>query len=125
VTCGEFKAETWRSGTTSNWSIARGPEKNTEAAALRKGPRFECIDGAVLAVEFVPANGAPFLDLYFPDGTNIGYGGQHLERNGRFILPIQARARIPARFRAAFEYHCRFELPADPIPSDSRKDCVP
>ena len=122
--CGTFKAETWRTQSTSHWTIARGPERNTENAVLKKGPRFECIDGAVLAVEFVPASGQPFLDLNFPDGTTVDYGGQHFERNGRFVLPIQARARIPAPFRAAFDYHCRFELPADPIPPESRKDCV-
>ena len=122
--CGPFKTESWRTAGTSHWTIARGAEKNTENAVLKKGPRFECIDGKVLALEFTPANGAPFLDLYFPDGADIGYGGQHFERNGRFVLPIQARPRIPAPFRAAFDYHCRFELPADPIPADVRKDCV-
>lgn len=109
---------------TAYWSIQRGNEKNTESAALKKGPRFECIGNGALAIEFVPASGQPFLDLHFPDGTNIGYGGQHLEKNGRFILPIQARARIPALFRAAFDYHCRLEMPADPIPAENRKDCV-
>lgn len=123
-TCGAFKTESWRTANTSHWTIARRAEKTTENAVLKKGPRFECIAGEVLALEFVPANGAPFLDLYFPDGTDIGYGGQHLERNGRFVLPIQARPRIPAPFRASFDYHCHFELPADPIPPDSRKDCV-
>ena len=123
--CGAFKAESWRSGNTTHWTITRGKEKNTESAALRKGPRFECIGGAALAVEFVAASGQPFLDLQFPDGANIAYGGQHFERNGRFVLPIQARARMPAAFRSAFDYHCRLELPMDPIAPDLRKDCVP
>jgi hypothetical protein len=124
-TCGDYKTESWRTANTSHWTIARAAERNTETAVLKKGPRFECIAGAVLGVEFVPESGQPFLDLYFPDGTNIGYGGQHLERNGRFVLPIQAKPRIPAPFRAAFDYHCRLVLPADPIAPDSRKDCVP
>ena len=123
-TCGSFATESWKTANTSHWTIARGKEKNTESAVLKKGPRFECIGGAALAIEFVAASGQSFLDLHFPDGTNIGYGNQHLEKNGRFILPIQARPRIPVLFRAAFDYHCRLEMPADPIPPENRKDCV-
>ncbi len=123
-TCGSFTAESWRTDKTSHWTIARGTEKTTESEVLRTGPRFECIEGAVLAVEFAPANGAAFLSVNFPDGSDVSYGGQSFERNGRFVLPIQARSRIPALYRAAFDYHCRFELPADPIPPDGRKDCV-
>ncbi len=122
--CGAYTAETWRTGQTSHWTIARGADKSTENAVVKKGPRFECVAESVLAIEFVPAHGLPFLDLYFPDGTDIGYGGQYYERNGRFVLPIQARPRIPEPFRAAFDYHCRFELPADPIPPEARRDCV-
>ena len=121
--CGAFKTESWRTAKGSHWTIARASEKNTENAVLKKGPRFECIGGAVLVLEFVPANGLPFLDLYFPDGTDIGYGGQHFERNGRFVVPVQARPRIPEPFRASFDYHCRFELPADPITPDLRQFC--
>ena len=114
----------WRTTSTSYWTIARGTEKSTESAVLKKGPRFVCVAGGTLAIEFVAASGQSFLDLHFPDGTNIGYGGQHLERNGRFVLPIQARPRIPASYRTAFDYHCRLEMPADPIPAEMRKDCV-
>lgn len=123
-TCGAFSTESWRTGGTAHWTIQRGQEKNTESANLKKGPRFECIAGAVLAVEFVAASGQPFLDLHFPDGGNIGYGNQHMERGGRFVVPIQARARIPAAYRSAFDYHCRLEMPGDPIPAEVRKDCV-
>ena len=122
--CGSFTAESWRAGAMTYWTVARGKEKNTESASLKRGPRFECIASAVLAIEFVAASGQPFLDLNFPDGGNIGYGNQHMERNGRFIVPIQARARIPTPYRAAFDYHCRLEMPGDPIPADARKDCV-
>lgn len=123
--CGSLSADSWRAGERSYWTIARGAEKSTEDEILRKGPRFECVAGAVLALEYVPSRGSPFLDLYFPDGRDIGYGGQHFERNGRFVIPIQARSRIPAQFRDAFDYHCRMEMPADPVPADERKDCVP
>ncbi len=122
-TCGAFKTESWRTEKGSHWTIARASEKNTENAVLKKGPRFECIGGAVLAVEFVPANGQAFIDLLFPDGAEIAYGGQHFERNGRFVLPVQARARIPEAYRAAFDYHCRFSLPADPITPEMRAFC--
>lgn len=122
--CGTYTAEMWRTASTSHWTITQGKESNTETAVLKKGPRFVCVGGGTLAIEFVAASGQLFLDLHFPDGMNIGYGGQHLERNGRFILPIQARPRIPADYRAAFDYHCKLVMPADPIPDDVRKDCV-
>lgn len=114
----------WRTGATSHWTIARGAEKSTENAVVKKGPRFSCVSGSVLAIEFVAASGQSFLDLHFPDGSNIGYGSQTLERNGRYVLPIQARPRIPEAYRGAFDYHCRLEMPADPIPADVRRDCV-
>lgn len=123
VTCGVFKAGSARTAKGTSWTIARGAEKTTENAALKKGPRFECLGGAVLAVEFVPAHGPAFLDLYFPDGSDIGYGGQTFERNGRFVVPVQARPRIPPEFRGLFDYHCRFELPADPIKPEERAFC--
>lgn len=123
-TCGSFKTETKRTGSATQWTIARGAEKSTESGVLKSGPRFECIEGEVLAVEFTPASGNSFVGLYFPDGSDIGYGGQIARRNNRFVLPIQARARIEAKYRAAFDYHCRLEMPGDPIAPASRADCV-
>lgn len=114
----------WRTNSTSHWTIARGAERNTESAVLKKGPTFSCVGGNTLAIEFTAASGQLFLDLHFPDGSNIGYGGQHLVRNGRYVLPIQARPRIPAEARSAFDYHCKLVMPADPISDDMRKDCV-
>ena len=32
--------------------------------------------------------------------------------------------RIDPKYRADFDYHCRFNLPGDPIPEASRADCV-
>ena len=62
---------------------------------------------------------------YFPDGMNIGYGRQQIERRGtRFVLPVQAKARIPEPYRASFDYHCRLNMPADPIGSTARADCI-
>jgi hypothetical protein len=123
-TCGNFKAESTRTGASSRWTITRGSEKSTESGVLKNGPHFECIAGEVLAVEFTPTAGMSFVGLYFPDGSDIGYGGQILRRNNRFVLPIQARTRVEARFRAAFDYHCRLEMPADPIAPTSRADCI-
>ena len=122
--CGAFKVESWKTASASHWTIARAGTRSTETAILRSGPRLECLDGAVLAIEFVAASGQSFIDLYFPDGGNIAYGGQHLVRNGRFVLPVQAKRRIEPRFQAAFDYHCRLQMPADPISPESRKDCV-
>ncbi len=123
-TCGDFKAESKRVGAETEWTIARGKEKAKERSALRSGPHFDCVAGEVLAVEFTTSAGNGFVDLRFPDGNEIGYGGQIVRRNNRFVLPIQAKPRIDAKYRAAFDYHCRFNLPGDPIPEASRADCV-
>ncbi len=123
-TCGGFKAESKRVGAETQWTIANGKEKASERAALKRGPVFECVDNAVLAIEFTTSAGNGFVDLRFPDGNEIGYGGQIVRRNNRFVLPIQAKPRIDAKYRAAFDYHCRVNLPGDPIPEASRADCL-
>jgi hypothetical protein len=123
-TCGGFKAETKRIGSETQWTIANRKEKSSEQAALKSGPVFECVDNAVLAIEFTTSAGHSFVDLRFPDGNEIGYGGQIVRRNNRFVLPIQAKPRIDPKYRADFDYHCRFNLPGDPIPDASRADCV-
>jgi len=125
LTCGVLKAESSRASSTSQWTISGPSGKTTETGVLRSGPRFECIEGAILVVEFTSTAGHSFFDAYFPDGTNIGYGRQQIDRRGsRFVLPIQAKARIAAPFRAAFDYHCRLNMPADPIQPAARADCV-
>jgi len=125
LTCGVLKAESSRTSTSSLWTISGPSGKTTETGVLRSGPRFECIDGAILVVEFTSTAGHSFFDAYFADGTNIGYGRQQIDRRGsRFVLPIQAKARIAAPFRAAFDYHCRLNMPADPIEPAARADCV-
>jgi hypothetical protein len=125
LTCGVLKAETSRTSSTSRWTISGPSGGATETGVLRSGPRFECIDGAILVVEFTSSAGHSFFDAYFADGTNIGYGRQQIDRRGnRFVLPIQAKARIAAPYRAAFDYHCRLEMPADPIQPAARADCV-
>lgn len=126
LTCGVLKAETSRTSSTSSlWTISGPSGKTTETGVLRSGPRFECIEGAILVVEFTSSAGHSFFDAYFADGTNIGYGRQQIDRRGsRFVLPIQAKPRIAAPFRAAFDYHCRLNMPADPIQPAARADCV-
>ena len=126
LTCGVLKAESSRTSSTSSlWTISGPSGKTTETGVLRSGPRFECIEGAILVVEFTSTAGYSFFDAYFADGTNIGYGRQQIDRRGsRFVLPIQAKARIAAPFRAAFDYHCRLNMPADPIEPAARADCV-
>lgn len=123
-TCGTFKAESAKTGSTTRWTIQRGTDKSSETGTLRSGPRFGCVEGEVLSVEFTSSSGSGFVGLYFPDGTDISYGGQILHRNNRFVLPIQARPRIDAKYRGAFDYHCRLEMPGDPIPPASRADCI-
>lgn len=125
LTCGVLKAEASRTASTSQWTISGPSGKNTETGVLRSGPRFECIDGTILVVEFTSTAGHSFFDAYFADGTNIGYGRQQIDHRGnRFVLPIQAKARIAAPYRAAFDYHCRLNMPADPIPPAARADCI-
>jgi hypothetical protein len=125
LTCGVLQAESSRASSTSQWTVSGPAGKTTETGVLRSGPRFECIDGAILVVEFTSTAGYSFFDAYFPDGTNIGYGRQQIDRRGsRFVLPIQAKARIAAPFRAAFDYHCRLNMPADPIQPAARADCI-
>jgi len=125
LTCGVLKAESSRDSSTSRWTVSGPSGKTTETGVLRSGPRFKCIEGAILVVEFTSTAGHSFFDAYFPDGTNIGYGRQQIDRRGsRFVLPIQAKARIAAPFRAAFDYHCRLNMPADPIQPAARADCI-
>ena len=125
LTCGVLKAESSRTAATSQWTISGPKEKTTESGVLRSGPRFECIDGAVLAVEFTSTAGHSFFAAYFADGTNIGYGRQQIERRGgRVVLPVQAKARIAPPYRGAFDYHCRLNMPADPITPAARADCI-
>jgi hypothetical protein len=125
LTCGVLKAEASRSAASFQWTISGPSGKTTETGVLRSGPRFECIDGTILVVEFTSAAGHSVFEAYFDDGTNIGYGRQQIDRRGsRYVLPIQARTRIAAPFRGAFDYHCRLNMPADPIPPAARADCV-
>ena len=125
LTCGILKAESTKTAATSRWTISSPQEKTTETGVLRSGPRFECIDGTILVVEFTSSVGHSIFTAYFADGTNIGYGRQQIDRRGgRIVLPIQAKARIAQPYRASFDYHCRLEMPADPIQPATRADCV-
>ena len=125
LTCGVLQAESSRASSTSRWTVSGPSGKTTETGVLRSGPRFECIEGAILVVEFTSTAGHSFFDAYFADGTNIGYGSQQIDRRGsRFVLPIQAKARIAAPYRAAFDYHCKLNMPADPIDPATRTDCI-
>ncbi len=125
MTCGTLKAESLEGRRHIQAGRFRPFGKNHGNRHLRSGPRFECIDGAILVVEFTSAAGHSFFDAYFPDGTNIGYGRQQIERRGtRFVLPVQAKARIAVPYRASFDYHCRLNMPADPIESTARADCI-
>lgn len=125
LSCGVLKAETWKTAATSHWTIAGPSEKTTETGVLRSGPRFDCVAGAILVVEFTSQAGHSIFTAHFADGTHIGYGHQQIDRRGgRFVLPVQAKARIAAPYRAAFDYHCRLDMPADPIPPAARADCI-
>jgi hypothetical protein len=125
LTCGVLKGETSRTSSTFRWTISGPSGKTTETGILRSAPHFECIEGDILVLEFTSSVGHSFFDAYFADGTDIGYGRQQIDRRGgRFVLPIQAKARIAPPFRAAFDYHCRLNMPADPIQPAARADCV-
>jgi len=124
-TCGSFKAESRRDGQLTQWTVARGPEKTTEKGALRCAPRFECLEHVALMVEVTFATGSGTFAVYFPDGTDLTYSRQQIDRRGnRYVLPIQAKARIAPAFQAAFDYHCKMDMPLNPIPAGSRADCM-
>jgi hypothetical protein len=123
--CGSFKGEAKRDGQITLWTVARGAEKTTEKGVLRGAPRFECLGNAVLVVEVTFSTGSGTFTVYFPDGTDLAYSRQQIERRGnRYILPIQAKAHIAPTFQAAFDYHCKMDMPLNPIPAGSRADCV-
>ena len=123
--CGSFKAESRRDGQLTQWTVARGAEKTTEKGALRGAPRFECLESTVLIVEVTFATGSGTFAVYFPDGTDLTYSRQQIDRRGnRYVLPIQAKAHIAPAFQAAFDYHCKMDMPLYPIPAGSRADCV-
>ena len=125
LACGNLKGESSRTASTTLWTISGPSGKTTETGTLRSGPRFECIGGAVLVMEFTSSAGHSVFEAYFPDGSNITYGRQQIDHRGsRFVLPIQAKARIAAPYRAAFDYHCKLNMPADPIDPATRTDCV-
>ena len=76
-------------------------------------------------MEFTSSAGHSVFEAYFPDGSNIAYGRQQIDRRGgRIVLPVQAKARIAAPYRAAFDYHCKLNMPADPIQPAARADCI-
>ncbi|MPZ35189.1 MAG: hypothetical protein GEV13_30150 [Rhodospirillales bacterium] len=125
LACGTLKAESSRTSSTTQWTIGGPSGKTTETGVLRSGPRFECLDGAILVLEFTSSAGHSVFEAYFPDGTNIAYGRQQVDRRGgRVVLPIQAKMRIAAPYRAAFDYHCKLNMPADPIQPAARADCI-
>ena len=125
LACGTLKGESSRTASASQWTISGPSGKTTETGVLRSGPRFECIDGAILVMEFTSSAGHSVFEAYFPDGTSIAYGRQQIDRRGgRIVLPIQAKVRIAAPYRAAFDYHCKLNMPADPISPTARADCI-
>ena len=125
LVCGGLKAESLRMGNTAQWTIIGPAGKNTETGVLKSGPRFECLEGAILIVEFTSSAGHSVFSAWFPDGTDIDYGRQQIDHRGaRWVLPVQAKARIAPQYRSAFDYHCRLDMPADPISPAMRADCI-
>ena len=121
-TCGSFKAESRRDGPLTRWTVAG----TTEKGALRSPPRFECVESSTLIVEIAFTGGHGTVAVYFPDGSDLTYSRQQVDRrNGRWVLPIQAKAHVPPALRAAFDYHCKMDMPLSPIPPGSRGDCLP
>ena len=125
LSCGTLKGESSRTASASQWTISGPSGKTTETGVLRSGPRFECVGGAILVMEFTSSAGHSVFEAYFPDGTTIASGRQQIDRRGgRIVLPIQAKMRIAAPYRAAFDYHCKLNMPADPIQPAARADCI-
>ena len=74
LTCGTLKGESARTASASQWTISGPSGKTTETGVLRSGPRFECVAGAILVMEFTSSAGHSVFEAYFPDGTDIAYG---------------------------------------------------
>ena len=123
--CGTLKGKSSRTASASQWTISGPSGKTTETGVLRSGPRLESVGGTILVMEFTSSAGHSVFEAYFPDGTNIAYGRQQIDRRGGgIVLPIQAKMRIAAPYRAAFDYHCKLDMPADPISPAARADCI-
>jgi hypothetical protein len=126
VTCGAFVASWTVTGNTAQWTIARGKDRAVETAHLRTGPKFGCIGDAALSLEYGSTTGNAVLELHFADGNVISYARQHVDKRGeRWILPVQARRRVPPELRGAFDYHCKFDTHLDPISAEARTACAP
>src|SRR4029450_3779097 len=106
LTCGTLKGESSRTASASQWTISGPSGKTTETGVLRSGPRFECVGGAILVREFTSTAGHSVFEAYFPDGTNIAYGRQQIDRrSGRIVLPIQAKIGISGPHSARYAAH--------------------
>jgi hypothetical protein len=67
-------------------------------------------------MEFTSTAGHSVFEAISRTATNIAYGRQQIDRRGgRIVLPIQAKMRMAAPYRIAFDYHCKLDMPADPI----------
>src|SRR4029450_178450 len=108
LTCGTLKGESSRTASASQWTISGPSGKTTETGVLRSGPRFECVGGAIPGMAFTSTAGHSVFEAYFPDGTNIAYGRQQIDRRGgRIVLPIQAKMRMAGPYRRAVDCHRR------------------
>src|SRR5262249_43847948 len=68
LTCGTLKAESSRTASASQWTISGPSGKTTETGVLKSGPRFECLESAILVVGSPPAAGPSVFGLYPPAG---------------------------------------------------------
>jgi len=46
------------------------------------------------------------------------------QSGARYVLPVQAKAHIAPAFQASFDYHCKMDMPLNPIPAAVRADCL-
>jgi len=111
LTCGVLKAILADASTSRDDLRTLGEDH--ENGILRDGPRFDAIEGAIWSWSS-PRRGTS-SSVLICRRHRYSYGRQQIDRRGsRFVLPIQAKARLPA-VRAAFRLSLSSQYPADPI----------
>ena len=80
--------------------VSHDIRKTTETGVLRSGPRFECIDGAILIMEFTSSAGHSFFEAYFADGCFRMFESENVADLAQAIRELYADPDLCARLVA-------------------------
>jgi hypothetical protein len=90
--------------------------RTTETGVLRSGPRFECVAGAILVMEFTSTAGHSVFEAISRTATTSPMAASRSTAAAvASSCPSSAKMRMAAPYRIAFDYHCKLDMPADPI----------